>query len=399
MVDSSDIIDKASLGLVRSAFIANRLTEFLRHYGFGARGILSSLDINTQRQEAEDKKAGQSDRDRRNVPGLLKTSLIKQKNNIKTIQERNEIIEERFPVQKQLFGRLSTKRYLPFRGRSILPRPLYMQTDSLANQITRYHNADAMTLGNRIFITRNKFNLANPRGQALVVHELVHIAQRQLDPELERATISSSKKSYLEEEARSIEKMFLDYKRIRYYYQRFSDLGGTLHGTNLIVSKLRKLGSFGAYGSANIPDRSIKDPVVTKNQVIADNKLSKRSSLSLIPKNSFPSNDFFSLQSSLSMNDRDTSLYHKTHYLAPEPVPLVTPQLPASTLTTTKTVSANYMKAESSRPVDTSAAIDTDIPGTNQPTATSMDLTGLADRVYDLILRKIKMEKDRRGLK
>jgi hypothetical protein len=399
LADNSDIADKDSIGPLTSAFTTNRLTEFLRNRRFGTRRVVSSLGINPSGKGAKDNESEQDERYTMRLPGRLKTNLIKPKNIIKTIySDRNETIEGRSILQKQLFGKFSSKHYLPFVDRTMPFGLLSMRVDSLANQITRYHNADAMTIGNTILIPSNKFNLTSSRGQALFVHELVHIAQRQIDHELERAPISSSKKSYLEEEAQSIEKMFLDYVRIRDYYQKFSGLSSTLHRTNLIMSKMRKLGSFGVYGPANILDRAIKGPTVKRNGVIADYRLSKDLSAPLTLKNSLPSHNFSYLQSSFYKNDSDISSNNKKHYLT-EPVRLVTSQIPASAFTATNSVSENYMKAESSRPVDTSADINTDNPPIIQPTVTSTDLTGLADRVYDLILRKIKMEKDRRGLK
>lgn len=50
-------------------------------------------------------------------------------------------------------------------------------TSNEADIITNQYNADALTIGNNIFISQNKFDLTSPQGIGLLIHELVHVKQ------------------------------------------------------------------------------------------------------------------------------------------------------------------------------------------------------------------------------
>jgi len=81
----------------------------------------------------------------------------------------------------------------------------------LAENITTFYNAEAVTIGKDIFFSQGNLDLSSPRGLSLFAHELTHIKQSQDDVNLRNGHTSSSKRASLEKEAQKIEQEALQY--------------------------------------------------------------------------------------------------------------------------------------------------------------------------------------------
>ena len=79
------------------------------------------------------------------------------------------------------------------------------------------HYADAFTIGNSIYSSSNKMDLSSDRGKALLVHEITHIIQQKSDDQRgkDARTITLSKYSDMEKEALDVESAFLRLSMLR----------------------------------------------------------------------------------------------------------------------------------------------------------------------------------------
>jgi hypothetical protein len=99
-----------------------------------------------------------------------------------------------------------------------------LHTDLQANRIANLFSADAVTIGKDIFFARGKYDISNPQGIALILHELQHVRQQQTNQDLTKAnkanntntssssgSIPASLSFSLEKEALETEKNVLMY--------------------------------------------------------------------------------------------------------------------------------------------------------------------------------------------
>ena len=56
----------------------------------------------------------------------------------------------------------------------------------LSLELIKLHHADALTIGNSIFLSPNKMDLSSDRGKALIIHEITHIVTRKRTAEGQR---------------------------------------------------------------------------------------------------------------------------------------------------------------------------------------------------------------------
>jgi hypothetical protein len=92
----------------------------------------------------------------------------------------------------------------------VLGDELFFRT-YLPFDLMKLHHADALTIGSRIYLSPDKIDLSSDRGKALAVHEITHVEQQKKYPVISEnaQTITSSKYSEMEREAQDAERDFL----------------------------------------------------------------------------------------------------------------------------------------------------------------------------------------------
>jgi hypothetical protein len=257
-----------------------------------------------------------------------------------------------------------TPRYLIERTNS-LPESLKIYNNSLAERLTKFHRADSMTIGKNIFFAPGRLDLSSVRGQALFAHEITHMMQQEKNPELVKreTNISSSQYSQLEREAQNVERNLL----------RFSSL-----------QEYKKSPRF-EHGGSSVREHS---STIQSSHPLPEDLYLVQSNISQIVRNMLKTN-LSEFMNTLSEN-MQLDLQGRSRRRS------------SSTLVSTPT-----FLAEEGRSVNPPAIIsssETPIPPSAgdllsvTPSEQSVDIIGrLADRVYDMIATRLKMERDRRG--
>ncbi len=117
------------------------------------------------------------------------------------------------PIRPEFTDNVTTINPAPIMNRFSLGMSITdlidVHTGTYANRLTHLFNADAITLGNEIFFAESKFDLINPKGIALLVHELTHINQMQNNPQI--SNTKSYDRQIIEQNALENEKQTLTY--------------------------------------------------------------------------------------------------------------------------------------------------------------------------------------------
>jgi uncharacterized protein DUF4157 len=129
-------------------------------------------------------------------------------------------LHQQYSTYKKMFPGLLSEKYSSCSvfTEEITPK----ETEDKNNKINLYknylsldlinlHYADAFTIGNSIFSSSNKMDLSSDRGKALLIHEITHIVQQKRDDQRGKdvKTITSSKYLDMEKEALDVENAFL----------------------------------------------------------------------------------------------------------------------------------------------------------------------------------------------
>jgi uncharacterized protein DUF4157 len=282
------------------------------------------------------------------------------------------------------------------------PGAIKIHTGFLAEQITTLYNADALTIGKNIFFSAGKLDLASPRGLALFAHELSHINQQESDTDLQKGYVGPSKYVSLEKEAQVNEQYALEYFTSATNYKQHSknplDRGRTIP----------LIGSFPnidfithSYIPTVLLRPSIHPGVKEKKTEIGFVKsdshqhlTEKKNELGIQYYNSdritkhVPSNDF-TLQNSTGMPEgQQSGISNLVFADSPKQVP-------------SESLSSVPFTAERGRPVESKAAASpiTSMMPSSARSSPTLDLNRLAEQVYEIIERKIKMQRDRTGLR
>jgi hypothetical protein len=245
-------------------------------------------------------------------------------------------------------------------------------------------DADAVTLGRNIFF-KGTNDFSSPSGQALYAHELVHVSQVDLDPQLQRDTIPSSRLSMLEEEAAKVEKSFLDH--LKAWGKQVNRSPIDMLGIESFV-KNRLIKSFDPLNR----NKDLRYIPYANDIGIVDSQIP--------PEISSP---YFSSIKSPAANApmNSGSLYEDFTYL---PYRTIEANAHLHTQKTNIEQSQTPMFAASSRSINASASVypESSLSSVTTTAATppssSIDIERLSDQVYGMILRRIKMERDRRGI-
>ena len=96
-----------------------------------------------------------------------------------------------------------------------------IHNDPMAERLSKFYGAEALTMGRDIFLSSSKSDLSTSRGMALLVHEITHVLQQEINPELGKQdnanVISQQSHSELEREAENAERNFLRLSSLQDY--------------------------------------------------------------------------------------------------------------------------------------------------------------------------------------
>jgi hypothetical protein len=215
-----------------------------------------------------------------------------------------------------------------------------LHNDASANFMAAKLNAEAFTMGRDLFFASGKLNLSTPRGIALLGHELTHVKQQeQQNAALNIGEMETPRYEALENEALANEQTILSF---------------------LSVGSLRE---------PPLPQTSqIDAPMITRKHVIE-------------PFTSFNGKLHEGIEDS---GDGPIELTHiqrptQTQYMMPQKI-------------------STPLMAEEGRDIETATSAATPAPTTPEPTTTpNVDINGIAEKVYDIIERRLRSEKERRG--
>jgi Domain of unknown function (DUF4157) len=287
-----------------------------------------------------------------------------------------------YPTYKIYSGILS-KKY-PFDPRYIEesdPKDTEDQTRyrthlSLVELIKLYH-ADALTIGKNIFLSPDKMDLSSDRGKALLVHEMTHVVQQERGPQSGNVgeTITSSKYLEMEKEAQDVERDFLRLSMYRKANKRKK--------SGYDADDYRNFRIIERFGSDNETDSAITAAddlsLVHPNIGKIFKRITKEEFSSLInqkPQTIFNNtNDVISLSNSADKSSSANKFANEPVFLASEDRSVYPPaSSPINDLSTNMVTQSSNMTKE------------------------SVDLNSLADQVYELMSRRLVMERSRRGM-
>jgi len=317
-----------------------------------------------------------------------------------------------------------------------------LHADVQANKIASSFKADAVTAGKDIFFAKDKYNTSTPKGIALILHELEHVRQQQTNQDLTKANSGSTTSgnipaslSYsLEKEALETEKKVLLYLTLyEDYIHRYQV------PSSIMMSPTTNMGI-----NSEMPTNYLYPISRTGySQSHLLNDVFHSSMLNLISDSKFgQGNSIDSPYEMLIQNERSNL---KTGGLHLESIGVFPDLVPSSSPTTAthspaftghqnmnadvsvqghnlihKTSAMTPFLADSGRslpgpapvhqsqPSPTSSSGSTNANTNVQPILTSgspnhtdftTDLDQLSDRVYQMIMEKIKIQREQRGFR
>lgn len=226
---------------------------------------------------------------------------------------------------------------------------IMIHNDPMAERLAKSYGAEALTIGKEIFLSPSKSDLSTSRGKALLVHEITHILQQEKSSELRKGddnanTISLAKYSELEREAENAERNFLRLSSLK-EYRKAHHPPDDLNLVQTSISQAMK-----NMVKANLSE-FVEELSLHANLRGGKGQSSSAVKVSMAP--AFPAREGRAVNPPVI-----TSL--------PEPFP-----------------SGELISSPPSIAVQQQ----------------SIDITSLADQVYDMIARRLKMERDRRGIR
>jgi hypothetical protein len=299
-----------------------------------------------------------------------------------------------------------------------------VHTDFYARKLTNLLGVDAVTLGRHIFFAKGKYDPTTPAGIALLVHELTHIKQQENKSTISRWTNPTTYRSLEKEALTNEKKVFNVFSKYNKYFSEYHskiDLRayrpydfptstkntdglyfGKMQNQNPLLTFHRILNEFSlddyvhfSHGSTVYPSSSylLQVQALTNRSSSTDSNKDGNVSTKLNLSGDVGSGEKTPLQSeyvnSMSTYDPPSLAYHTA---ANVPVP------------ENKNNAVPFF-AESGRPVGNAPAESLDIPNTtipNQPVIASpanVNVDLIAAKVYEIIQRKIKMQREERGLR
>jgi hypothetical protein len=304
---------------------------------------------------------------------------------------------------------------------------------SFANSLTRSLGADALTIGKNIFFSRGKYKPNTPQGIGLLIHELTHIKQQENNRDLQKQVIGNSQRTSLENEALANEKKVLQlssrYEKTihqdhHYHHDRYYRLGSAISNWDIPGTfapwRNKNMNSLSlATPTKRISATSFKDFTTAEQPSFVRNRFSDR--LQNMQLGHFLADSMISSLSSYNLRMDDNYDYNSNNRTQGQNYNTVesntTYDIPTDnslkySTSSNQTVLSNSivspLKAESARSLpdsspdgsgsSTETAVENAMPAPLSPSL-AFDIDQIADKVYSLIERKIKMQREQRGFR
>jgi len=250
--------------------------------------------------------------------------------------------------------------------------------NQLSLELIRLHHADALTIAGNIFLSPQKKDISSDRGKALLVHEITHLVQNERNSQNSRDadTITSSEYLEMEKEAQDAEADFLRLSVHRKLNEQKKFSPAEHYYRNNI-----NLESF-ALGNERdiINDKVIEHPLVHPNITKIFKRIMKEDISSLVNEGSQTafSNTGKGNSLSNSIDQSSTAKKFKTEqvFLASEGRSVYPP---------------------AATPLSNVSSVITSLA--SGPSKDILDLNILAEQVYQLMSRRLVMERSRRGIR
>ena len=297
------------------------------------------------------------------------------------IKQKSNVIQTNSATRGISFLPSEIFQFLNF---SSFPSDVQIQTGTFANEITKYYNADALTLNKTIFLSGNYNNLYSPESVAIIGHELTHIAQQQEINNF-RKPVTPLRRNFLEKQAFQNEQIILDHSL------RSKNSISTPKNNNLTKNKFsvsqREINS-NTRLSSNNSTLSNSDLSFPTNFAFNNPEfLNSVHNPNLLAFQKFPiSGEFIQQENFFNSNISE----YPTNSSSPELHYAHTPNQTSETplLATSDRNSGSSSSESASQPADNSS------PESNP---VSLDFDTIAEKVYELLKDNVKTERERRG--
>ena len=285
--------------------------------------------------------------------------------------------------------------------------------NSFSSSITNYFNAHGLTFGRNIFLGNN-YRLDSPQGFALLVHELTHIKQLTNDRNLSIGGIYAMRRRFLEQEALENErKAFYDYS----IYSNHLFFSNLLNAANNIVFSSIPLFSSGLkrndekvflpnysdkYNTTTsdyITTHDVNDVVFGKNFDIHTTNSRLYNKNSIKPLLSFGDFQSHGDNHNNAINDykkqitSDMVYINDNHFVQNDKN---SPNdMPTNILLAEKNRSAEWISQDNLRKNNTKSTLEPSTVTIQQ----NINIEQIAERVYDIIEKKLINQRNRRGIR
>jgi hypothetical protein len=303
-----------------------------------------------------------------------------------------------------------------------LRRTVNEQNPQLASKGARIKlKSDVLTLGRNIFFP-NSVDIYTPKGFGMLTHEITHVQQYDQDAELRRGNVSEFRRTLLEKDALSNEQTVLNYlsRLVRRNWNMLSMQGVSPTSSSSSSSSPREHRIPVSPFTSNLSrEFDLHVPsIMTSGQTFALNDLTninESDNNRTLSWQNF-SRDFLNVLSAAnSRNDTSSDRTIMMPYVqSPEirgvpemivraegPTYSTMPAMDLAGATVQPPTSAVHLYAEADRPLTSQPTAESASPhpmpaSTN---ASSYDLDVIVNKVYELFERKIKKERERKGIR
>jgi hypothetical protein len=302
----------------------------------------------------------------------------------------------------------------PFRTTSVNE-----QNPQLASKGARIKlKSDVLTLGRNIFFP-NSVDIYTPKGFGMLTHEITHVQQYDQDAELRRGYVSEFRRTLLEKDALSNEQTVLNYlSRLVRRKRNMLSMQGVSPASSSSSPREHRI-PVSPFTSNLSREFDLHMPsIMTSGQTFALNDLtniSKSDNNRTLSWQNFSRNFLNVLSAANSRNDTSSDRTIMMPYVqSPEirgvpemivrtegPTYSTMPAMDLAGATVQPPTSAVHLYAEADRPLTSQPTADSASPhpmpaSTN---ASSYDLDVIVNKVYELFERKIKKERERKGIR
>lgn len=278
-----------------------------------------------------------------------------------------------------------------------VPHSVLIHTGSIANRLVRSYGADALTLGRNVFFASDKYKPNTPRGLALLVHELTHVKQLE-DHNVNsgKQVLGYSQRSLFESEALRNEREALNLFSRHNAATRHDHYHHNDHQYYYFHNPFRPISGWYTHSTFRLTEynNNIGYSDQTSRFVIKDSK-------DEVKNNTDPNYNIYYTYHSKYHDSALTYSSQSNNFKYSD----TSQQLRSSNINSISTP----LKAESGRSLPSvnegsaESGVDSAIPPASPlpppPTLATLDIDQVADKVYSLLERNIKKQREQRGFR